>query len=119
MTTKSRYYKCSRITERTFRRLIRCFTMDLTATNCSALTSISTWSVNDIFLKIRTQLIAECQRHSPFAGEIEIDESYFGPMRIRGKRVKGPANQSNRHSAPFVAEPNAPKAASHAMSCSI
>ena len=94
MTNKNRYYKRSRITERTFRRLIRCFTLDLTATNCSALTGISTRSVNDIFLKIRTQLVPECQRHSPLAGEIETDESYFGPKRIRGKRGRGAGSKT-------------------------
>ena len=25
----------------------------------------------------------------PFAGEVEIDESYFGPRRVRGKRGRG------------------------------
>mgnify|MGYP003769299289 CR=1 FL=1 len=26
---------------------------------------------------------------SPFVGEVELDESYFGPKRIRGKRGRG------------------------------
>ena len=30
-----------------------------------------------------------CMTQSPFCGEIEADESYFGAKRIRGKRGRG------------------------------
>ena len=30
-----------------------------------------------------------CEAQSPFSGEVELDESYFGPTRIRGKRGRG------------------------------
>ena len=29
------------------------------------------------------------EKARPFAGEVEIDESYFGPRRVRGKRGRG------------------------------
>ena len=31
----------------------------------------------------------ECERQSPFQGEVEVDEFYFGSHRVRGKRGRG------------------------------
>ena len=31
----------------------------------------------------------ECEKISKFSGDIEIDESYFGAKRVRGKRGRG------------------------------
>ena len=36
----------------------------------------------------------ECEKISKFSGEIEIDESYFGSKRVRGKRGRGAANKT-------------------------
>lgn len=30
-----------------------------------------------------------CEQKSPFTGEVEVDESYFGAKRVRGKRGRG------------------------------
>ena len=30
-----------------------------------------------------------CEAQSPFSGQVEIDESYSGPHRVRGKRGQG------------------------------
>lgn len=46
-------------------------------------------SVNDIFLRLRRRLASECQKHSPFAGDLEADESYFGPRRVCGRKGRG------------------------------
>jgi len=45
--------------------------------------------VNDIYLKIRRRIAEYCEEQSPYSGEVELDESYFGPKRIRGKRGRG------------------------------
>jgi transposase len=43
-----------------------------------------------IFLKIRERIAEECERASPFSAcEVEVDESYFGARRVRGKRGRG------------------------------
>jgi transposase-like protein len=34
-------------------------------------------------------MLEVCLQDSPFVGEIEADESYFGPKRVRGKRGRG------------------------------
>ncbi len=42
------------------------------------------------YLTLIRQLIAQsCERESPFQGEVEVDESFFGARRVRGKRWRG------------------------------
>ena len=42
-----------------------------------------------IFEQIRILIAKECEKISKMQGEIEIDESYFGAKRVRGKRGRG------------------------------
>jgi len=42
-----------------------------------------------IFYKLRVRVARICEDSSPFSGEIEVDESYFGARRVRGKRGRG------------------------------
>ena len=51
-------------------------------------------SINDIYLKIRYRLVIVCQQTSPLKGELEADESYFGPHRVRGKRGRGASGKT-------------------------
>ncbi len=53
------------------------------------LTGPGTRSVNTIFLKIRRGTAQYCDRVSPYSGEVELDEFYFGPKFVRGKRGCG------------------------------
>ncbi len=86
---KNRYYKRSRISEAKFREIIKYFSLDFTAEITSELVGISRNTINKIYLKIREQLLEECEKNRPQTGDIEIDESYFGPTRVRGKRGRG------------------------------
>lgn len=63
--------------------------MDFSATDVAQLTGIRRKAVTMIFLKIRRRIAEECERASPFGGEVEVDESYFGARRVRGKRGRG------------------------------
>jgi len=63
--------------------------MDLTATDAAELTGLSVRATNTIYLKVRQRIAQNCEAQNPFRGEVEIDESYFGPKRIRGKRGRG------------------------------
>ena len=63
--------------------------MDLTATDCAELSAISVRSINTIYLRVRRRLAEHCQQVSPLGGELEADESYFGPRRVRGLRGRG------------------------------
>ena len=89
MTTKNRYYRRSRIAEKTFRRIIHYFAMDFSASDTARLTAVCIRSINSIYITLRHRLAQECEQHANLAGHVEVDESYFGPKRIRGKRRRG------------------------------
>lgn len=89
MPYKNRYQKCGKISERKFREILRYFALDLTASDTARLTGVSVRSINNIYIKIRYRLASESEKQTPFSGVIELDESYFGPKRIRGKRGRG------------------------------
>jgi len=89
MARVNRYFRDSKLSEARFRHLVRCFALDLTATQTAELTGISVRSVNSIFLRMRRKIAAECERESPLEGVLEADESYFGPRRVRGRHGRG------------------------------
>ena len=94
MAIHNKYYRRSRISERRFRELVRCFCEDLTAMQTARLTGLSVRSANSIFLKIRRRLADECEAQSPYSGVVEVDESYFGPRRVRGKKGRGASGKT-------------------------
>jgi transposase len=84
------YFKRSKLSAVRFRQILRLFALDLTASDTARLSGVSVRSVNDIYLRLRQRLAAECEKRRPFkGGEVEIDESYFGRRRVRGKRGRG------------------------------
>jgi transposase-like protein len=89
MKRVNKYYRSAKIGEAKFRQILRCFSEDLTASSTARLTGVSVRSVNSIFLKIRRRMAALCDAEPPFGGTVEVDESYFGPHRIKGKRGRG------------------------------
>ena len=90
MQSLNRYYRRSRIAEAKFRLLVRHFALDLHAADAAQLTGVLHRSIITIFGKIRRRIAEECERQSPLKnGEVEVDESYFGPHRVRGKRGRG------------------------------
>ena len=93
-TGKNRYVKGGHISEEKFRELVRGFCIDLTAQNVSDLTGLSRNTINKYFSKSRKRIIQLCQEETPFSGEVELDESYFGAKRIRGKRGRGAAGKT-------------------------
>jgi len=91
---KNKHYRRSKISEAKFRQIVRHFALDLTATECAALSGVSVRSINSIYLRIRERMLTWCAARSPFSGELEADESYFGPHRVRGKRGRGAAGKT-------------------------
>ena len=86
---KNKYIYHSRISEKKFREILKYFAQDIEATKIANLTEISRISINKILKSIRILMAKECEKISKFLGEIEIDESYFGSKRVRGKRGRG------------------------------
>ena len=89
------FYRRSRISAKKFRQLLRLFALDLTATDAAQLTGLTRKTVTTIFLKIRRRIAQQCERQSPLSsGEVEVDESYFGARRVRGKRGRGASGKT-------------------------
>src|SRR5918993_4815765 len=89
MASSSKQFVRARISRAKFRQIIRLFALDLTATQVTALTGLNRNTVNRYLTLIRQAVAEYCQRESPFSGEVELDESYFGARRVRGKRGRG------------------------------
>jgi transposase-like protein len=75
-----------------FRLIIRCFVYDCTASQSAKLVLVNRNTVNRYFGFFRRIIInqAVSERYRDQIGNgIEIDESYFGARRVRGKRGRG------------------------------
>jgi transposase len=89
MAVSSKQLVRARISRAKFRQLLKLFAIDLTATQIAAVTSLNRNTVNRYVRLIRQCVALHCERESPFSGEVELDESYFGARRVRGKRGRG------------------------------
>ena len=90
---KNKYIIRSRISEKKFREILRYFCLDLEAVKVAKLSNISKKTIDKIFKQLRILMLHECEKIAKFQGEIEIDESYFGAKRVRGKRGRGASNK--------------------------
>ena len=84
----------TRISRAKFRQILRLFAVDLTAVQIAELVHLNRNTVNRYLTLIRQQIASYCESESPFSGEIELDESYFGAKRVRGKRGRGAAGKT-------------------------
>ena len=89
MTMKNKYAIRARISEHQFRQIVRLFSLDLDATQITAITGLNRNTINRYLRGIRVRIAEYCETQSPFSGEIEVDESYFGARRVKGKRGRG------------------------------
>ncbi len=84
---KNKYIKVSHISEVKFREIVRFFSEDLSATQISHLTKLNRYTINRYLMLFREKIVKICEKDSPLSGEIEVDESYFGATRVRGKTI--------------------------------
>jgi transposase-like protein len=77
------------------KKILECFSVDIPATKTAMLLGYNRKTVDRYFNLFRERIL-EYQHESlkPFAGEIELDESYFGARRVRGKRGRGAAGKT-------------------------
>ena len=85
--------KYSHLSNYKIKKIIKCFCEDLTATQTSNILSINRNTINRYFNIIRLSILKESIKEDndniKINGDIELDESYFGAKRIRGKRGRG------------------------------
>jgi transposase-like protein len=86
---KNRYVARSRISEHVFRRFLRHVAADLTAVQIAQLTGLNRNTVNRLLACLRERMAEACELERPFSGTIEVDESYFGPKRVKGRAGRG------------------------------
>ena len=85
MAQKNRYLFRGRISERKFRDLLRLFALDITADRAAVLTGLNHKTAAALYGLLRLRMAELAQQDCPFRGQVELDESYFGPTRQRGK----------------------------------
>ncbi len=86
---KNKYIRHTHFSERKFREILRLFSEDLTAVQISNLTGINRNSINRLLKLFREHIFNLSLLESSFKGEIEVDESFFGAKRVKGKRGRG------------------------------
>ena len=87
---KNKYVNRSRISEAKFREIVKYFSFDFTATDIAKLCKLSRETINRYLLEMRQIIYAHQMKIQKIEiGEIECNESYFGPRRVRGKRGRG------------------------------
>ena len=94
MTQKNRYAKFAKISEAKFRVLLKLFCVDLDASQIAMVTGMNRNTVNRYLGAIRVEIAKICKKESPFSGDVEVDESYFGPRRVKGKRCRGSSQKT-------------------------
>jgi len=91
---RNKCIKRSKISEAKFRALVKYFSLYLDAQRIASLVSLNRNTVNR-YVRLFREIIAEhCEDESPLQGEIEVDESYFGARRVKGKRGRGAAGKT-------------------------
>ena len=68
---------------------MKCFANDFDSYSTAEISGISRRSIQKYFDKLRNRIVEWVSNEKPFSGEVEVNESYFGPRRIRGKRGRG------------------------------
>lgn len=89
MTKTNRYSKSSKISEAKIREVVRYFAADLTAVQAARLSKLNRNTINRIYRALRERVQCACEAQRPMFGVIEVDESFFGAKRVKGKRGRG------------------------------
>jgi len=82
----------SKLSNRQINQLIKYFSIEVSAITAARTLSINRHSAERVYQIIRRCLALECEKKSPFEGEVEVDESYFGGYR-KGRRGRGAASK--------------------------
>ena len=81
----NKYIKVSHISEPKFREIVKLFSEDLSATQISHLKNLNRNVINRYLMLFREKIVKICEKDSPLSREVEVNESYFGASRVRGK----------------------------------
>ena len=82
----------SRLSKAKQERLIEHFVAGTTARTAAILVGVNKSTASYFFHRLRELIFKALENETPFSGEIEVDESYFGGKR-KGKRGRGAAGK--------------------------
>jgi transposase len=91
---KNKYINRAHISEGKFREVLKYFCADQTAAQAAELSGLSRNTINRLFHKLRLRIAKLSVESTPELGEFEVDESYFGARRVRGRRGRGAAGKT-------------------------
>ena len=87
--------KYNRLSKYKIKKIIKCFSEDIIASSTWILLCINRNTINSYYNKFRELLLDYSLKITGKEfGEFELDESYFGAKRIRGKRGIGAAGKT-------------------------
>jgi transposase-like protein len=85
----------NRLSTQKINKILLCFCEDITASAAAKLVKVNRKTVNNYYNDLREKILKESLKETPLdAGEFEVDESYFGAKRVRGKRGRGAAGKT-------------------------
>jgi transposase len=91
---KNRYIRRGHLPESAFKLIIKAFSNDLNALETASWTGVNRNTVNRLFGLLRVRIAKISLEESATLGIFEVDESYFGAKRVRGKRGRGAAGKT-------------------------
>ena len=89
MAMKNKYAKRARISEAKIREIVRYVAADLTALQAAALSGLNRNTVNRLYRGVRERMLLACEAQRRLFGVVEVDESFFGARRVKGRRGRG------------------------------
>lgn len=94
MKPKNKYLYHSKISEYKFRQVVDYFCLDIDATKTATKVCLTRKTVTGLFFLFRQRMTQLCEVEDKLTGEVEVDESYFGARRVRGKRGRGASGKT-------------------------
>ena len=89
MAMKNKYSKRVRISEAKIRKIVRYVAADLTALQAAALRGLNRNTVNRLYRGVRERMLLAGEAQRRLVGVVEVDESFFGARRVKGRRGRG------------------------------
>ena len=87
---RNRYLKHAHVSDREFRQVLKMYCVDIGALTASKLTGLNKNTTHRLYRLLRARVLEMAKGEAaPFTGSVEVDESYFGPRRVRGRRGRG------------------------------
>lgn len=79
----------SRISGSRINEIVRYFEADLTALQTAQRSGLNLSTVNLIYRGLRKWMLFACEAQRQKFGIVEVDQSFFGARRVKGKRLRG------------------------------